>query len=274
MPKFNFPIRVKVLLTVLVLIMVVMSLNTSTMANLFREDKTAYIRDLTSVMAIHIAEEAETLLRHYAANMRTFGDVIYNGKMDPATKQEVLGNLFRNYEDIVAIAAQSGDSEPVTVFDTSALTALDVSRATFLDYQAENPLPRDMIETIDVRLERITEAVTLVRLTIRVPATDSKNSFVLAASIDPAKLMAVTNRSRGFEAAIRDPDGQPLFHQGSASESGAPGWPAGGGEQPPPSPSFRSSLPSSSPCAFMQPLSAGGGETGPAYQEVQIWEIG
>ena len=56
--------------------MVVMSLNTSTLANLFRDDKTTYIRDLTAVMAIHVAEESETLLRNYVSNMQAFGDGI------------------------------------------------------------------------------------------------------------------------------------------------------------------------------------------------------
>jgi hypothetical protein len=113
MPQFSFPIRMKVLVTVLLLIMLVMSLNTSTMATLFRKDKTTYIRDLTSVMAIHVAEEADALLRGYVANMRAFGDVIYDPELDPGTKQDVIQNLFRNYADIVAIAARRGDDNGV-----------------------------------------------------------------------------------------------------------------------------------------------------------------
>ena len=109
MPRLSFPIRVKVLLTVLLLIMLVMSLNTSTMATLFRDDKTTYIRDLTAVMAMHAAEEADALLRGYVANMSTFGDVIYDPELDPGTKQDVIQNLFRNYADIVAIAARRGN---------------------------------------------------------------------------------------------------------------------------------------------------------------------
>lgn len=226
MSRFGFPIRVKVLLTVLLLIMVVMGLNTSTMASLFRKDKTTYIRDLTAVMAIHVAEEAEVLLRSYAANMRTFGDVIYDPMLDPATKQAVIQNLFRNYHDIVAIAARRGDAEPVTAFDATALTRLDLSRAAFLDFRAANPLPEAVPNTLDVKLERIRGGVNLLRLMIEVPASESTESYMLAASIRPAKLRAATQRSRGFEAAIVNTGGQPIFDDGDNPGDQSSHWKA------------------------------------------------
>lgn len=226
MPRFSFPIRVKVLLTVLLLIMVVMSLNTSTMANLFRKDKTTYIRDLTTVMAIHLAEESNGLLRHYVANMRAFGDVIYDGNLDPNTKKDVIKNLFRNYQDIVAIVAQRGDAKPVTAFDSKALTRLEVSRLAFLDFRAENPLPESVSHTLDVEMERITEAVGLMRLTIEVPATADRESFILAASVDPAKLLAVTKRSRGFKSGILNNEGQLLFERDPLTGEPATNWAA------------------------------------------------
>jgi len=224
MPRFNFPIRVKVLLTVLLLIMVVMSLNTSTMANLFRKDKTTYIRDLTVVMAIHLAEETDALLRHYIANMRSFGDVIYDDNLDPNTKQDVIQNLFRNYQDIVAITAQRGDSDPVTAFDSNALTGLNVSRSDLLNYHRRDPVAKSAMQTIDFRVEHIKEDVKLVRLTIQIPATDVRESFVLAASINPAKLLAVTKRSRGFKASIVTHDGLPVFQQDLPSDNTARHW--------------------------------------------------
>jgi len=226
MRLLSFPIRVKVLLTVVLLVMVVMSLNTSTMANLFRKDKTTYIRDLTSVMAIHLAEEADTLLRQYAANMRAFGDVIYDATLDADTKQKVMRNLFRNYQDIVAIVAQRDEAEPVTVFDVSALTRLDVNREAFLQYRNEHPLPDMTARKIDVAMESITDDMRLARLTVRVPATESSEAYTLSASIDPAKLLAVTSRSSGFNAAIRNNDGKALFYGDAERRAMAQDWPA------------------------------------------------
>ena len=190
MPRYSIPIRVKVLLTVLLLIMLVMSLNTSTMATLFRDDKTTYIRDLTAVMAIHVAEEADALLRSYVADMRAFGDVVYDPDLDPDTKQEVIQNLFRNYADIVAIAARRGDADTVTAFDTNDLTRLDISRAALLEYRNEHPLPQTMTRELDVKMEYLRDGVSLLRLTLEVPATDDWVGYVLAAWGQPGRLVA------------------------------------------------------------------------------------
>lgn len=224
MPRFSFPIRVKVLLTVLLLIMVVMSLNTSTMANLFRKDKTTYIRDLTAVMAIHLAEEGDALLRGYVANMRVFGDVIYDEDIDPVTKQEVIQNLFRNYEDIVTITSQLGASEPITAFDSGALARLDVSRAELLTHRKQNPLPAGLPLALDVEMEHIKEGVSLARLTIEVPTDDTSQTYRLAAAVNPARLIAATQRSRGFQARILSHDGRPLFAQNLQPDAPAPAW--------------------------------------------------
>ncbi|MGI9262464.1 MAG: ATP-binding protein [Woeseiaceae bacterium] len=224
MPRFRFPIRVKVLLTVLLLIMVVMSLNTSTMANLFRDDKTTYIRDLTAVMAIHVAEESETLLRNYVSNMQAFGDVIYDPDLDSITKQEVIQNLFRNYQDIVAITARRGVADPVTAFDTSDLTRLDVSRAALIEHRDANPLPQTLSQRLDVRLETIREDLSLLRLMIEVPATESREAFTLAARIKPDRLASATTRARGFNAAILNSDGQSVFEQDAESRRGSTFW--------------------------------------------------
>ncbi len=224
MPRFSFPIRVKVLLTVVLLLMVVMGLNTTTMANLFRKDKTTYIRDLTVVMAMHLAEESDAILRSYAANVRVFADVIYDAEVDPATKQQVVQGLFRNYEDIVAITAQWGTTSPVTVFDTNALQQLDITRQELLAYRQSNPAPTTLPGSLDIRLDRLKEGVELALMTIVIPATDTAPPVTLAASIDPAKLHAVTERSRGFKAMIINRDGVPIFDASSERESSAPVW--------------------------------------------------
>lgn len=224
MPRFAFPIRVKVLLTVVLLVMVVMSLNTSTMANLFRKDKTIYIRDLTAVMAIHVAEEADTLLRHYVANMRAFGDVIYDSGLNAEAKQNVIKSLFRNYADIVAITAQRGEAAPVTAFDTNALTRLDVSRSELLEYRDANSLIGGDSKAKQIRLGRIKDGVSLLFVQIEVPAEKTGESFVLRASFERKRLMALTERSRGFDVAIVNGDGYAISQIDQQAENAPPHW--------------------------------------------------
>ncbi len=224
MPRFSFPIRVKVLLTVVILLMIVMGLNTTTMANLFRKDKTTYMRDLTVVTARHLAEESDALLRTYAANIRVFADVVYDASIDPATKQEIVQDLFRNYEDIVAITAQWGTTSPVTVFDTNALQQLGVTRQELLAHRQTNPVPGSLDGSIDVRLDEIKPGVKLAMMTVEIPAAGEAPVISMAASIDPSKLIAVTQRSRGFRAMIMNRQGIPIFDASADSQQTAPAW--------------------------------------------------
>ena len=60
--RLRFPIRFKILVALLLIITTVVSGITFTMANLFHEDKLAYVHDLTSEMAVHSAEETRAWL--------------------------------------------------------------------------------------------------------------------------------------------------------------------------------------------------------------------
>ena len=54
MNKYSFPIRLKVLVAVLVILMLVVGVITATMANLFHQDKTAYVRDSSVVKTLNM----------------------------------------------------------------------------------------------------------------------------------------------------------------------------------------------------------------------------
>ncbi len=224
MPRFSFPIRIKVMLTVLLLIMLVMSLNTSSMANLFRKDKTTYMRDLTVVMAAHLAEESDALLRGYAANLRVFSDLIYDAEIDPVTKQQVIQGLFRNYQDIIAISAQRGATSPVSVFDSNALDRLGITRQELLANLDARPASGDSPRALHVSMETVRDGVELAVMQVSIPSGDSTEPVTLIASIDPVRLLAVTERSRGFNAAILNRDGERVFDATSDGNTQAPKW--------------------------------------------------
>ena len=63
--RMVFPIRMRILVTLLLLVTAVVSVITYVMANLFHEDKTTYINDLASVMAQGTAQECGSLLVGY-----------------------------------------------------------------------------------------------------------------------------------------------------------------------------------------------------------------
>jgi hypothetical protein len=71
------------LLSQLLVVAVVLSLITFTMANLFQVDKTAYIHDLTSTVVLHTAEEANALLAGYRERLKLFGRVLAEPSSTP-----------------------------------------------------------------------------------------------------------------------------------------------------------------------------------------------
>ena len=62
MSKFSFPIRLKVLVAVLAILMLVIGVITATMANLFQQDKTAYVRDFSAAVTGNMQSEIEPIL--------------------------------------------------------------------------------------------------------------------------------------------------------------------------------------------------------------------
>ena len=63
--KLNIPIRFKILIAVLFMITVVVSIITFIMANMFHSDKTAYIHDTTSTIAVHKSQEVSSSYRMF-----------------------------------------------------------------------------------------------------------------------------------------------------------------------------------------------------------------
>ena len=63
--KLNIPIRFKILVAILFIITVVVSIITFTMANMFHSDKTSYIYDTTSTIAVHKSQEVSSLMTGY-----------------------------------------------------------------------------------------------------------------------------------------------------------------------------------------------------------------
>ena len=123
---------------------------------------------------MHLAEESDALLRGYAANLRVFGDVIYDAEIDPVTKQQVIQWAVPNYQNIVAISAQRGATSPISVFDSNALNRLDISRQQLLANRNTDFTSGDPSRALQVRMETIKDGVELAMSpTVNIPAPDN-----------------------------------------------------------------------------------------------------
>jgi signal transduction histidine kinase len=72
-------------------------------------------------------------------------------------------------------------------------------------------------------MEHIKNGVGLVRLIVEIPPTETSESYTIAASIHPAKLLYVGRRARGFTAAIMDQQGRRVFEEITQTAT-TPSW--------------------------------------------------
>jgi signal transduction histidine kinase len=212
--KLRFPIRFKILLTLLVVITTVVSVITFIMANLFHEDKKAYIHDLTSTAALNAASKTETLMIGYRERLQVFTRLMLDRSIPSRAKGALLEKTFVDFGDFVSITLHQKNREPVTVFDARMLESKGLSRAALDRYQKENPLPLDAILSGTVFIENSTWNRNLPIMTLAVanPDPNDREETVASARILLDRLSQLSQQSQVFDTFIMTPDGTLLAH--------------------------------------------------------------
>ena len=220
--KLKFPLRFKLLVSQLLVVSVVLSLITFTMANLFHVDKTAYIHDLTSTVVQHTAEEANTLLIGYRERLRLFSRVMARDDLDG--RQRVLKELFEEFGEFVMVT-RSGKGGEETVFDAAALTASRLTKDDLLRFRAAHPLPAELHEPY-VENSTVSSTLPTLTLTIREPDPEGGGMVTTSGVIRLDKLLRLARRSRVFETFLLDAGGRFLAHSDRSKIANAadPGW--------------------------------------------------
>lgn len=213
--KLRFPIRFKILISLLFVITGVVSTITYTMANLFHTDKSAYIRDLTSVIAIHAAQEARALLAGYSEKLGLFARLMNDAKLGKDRKTEMLTRLLEDFPEFVMVTLYVDGIEKTMVYDPDALAKLGLSINDLKAYRAKNPLPLDKIVTDTVYIENSTPSEKLPCMTLAkaVRATADKGPPVVASAVIRLdSLQRLAGRSKVFETFVIDARGRLLAH--------------------------------------------------------------
>ena len=220
--KLKFPLRFKLLVSQLLVVSVVLSLITFTMANLFQVDKTAYIHDLTSTVVQHTAEEGATLLVGYRERLRLFSRMM--GRDDLDGRQQVLKGLFEEFGEFVMVT-RSGKSGQETVFDAAALAAAGLTKEDLLGFRASHPLPAELREPY-VENSTVSPALATMTLTISEPDPEGGEMVTSSGVIRLDKLFRLARRSRVFETFLLDGGGRFLAHSNGAKIGSAadPNW--------------------------------------------------
>ncbi len=207
--RFRFPIRLKILVTLLSVITVVVSLIIMTMANLFNTDKTTYIRDLTSVIALHVAEETDSLLRSYHERLGAFAAPVHDSQLSAKRKAEMIETLFNNFQDFVAVSVREEKGEPVVIYDaktlkSAALTIKDLNQ--ILSGQALTPA---LIQSVPIYTANatVTPELPMLLVATTIAAPNGGKPAIIAGLVRLDALLRLATRPSAFQVFIVDSEG-------------------------------------------------------------------
>ncbi len=212
--KIVFPIRFKILLTLLTLVTISVGAITFTMASLFHTDKSAYIRDLTSLIATHTAQEANATLVGYTEALHSFARLMYDENLTQRQKSTLLTGMFEDFPDFVSVTLIEKRRGDATVYDANQLASTNVTQEQLEKYRKANPLPFDNILKGNVYLENSTISNELPTLTIAVNLefAEADNPAIISGQIRLDKLVKLASRSNVYETFLVSIDRVPLVH--------------------------------------------------------------
>ncbi|MFQ5935412.1 MAG: ATP-binding protein [Acidiferrobacterales bacterium] len=205
----RFPIRLKILVTLLCVITVVVSLIIMSMANLFNTDKTTYIRDLTSVIALHVAEETDSLLKSYHERLGAFASVVRDSQVSVERKTKMVEDLFKNFEDFVAVSIEEEGVEPLILYDAKTLQGAGLTKKDLGRMRAEHALSAAQVASVPIYVANATVTSELPLLLIAKTEATPKGGkpAIISALVRLDALLRLATRPSAFQVFIVDADG-------------------------------------------------------------------
>ncbi|MDH3646666.1 MAG: ATP-binding protein [Gammaproteobacteria bacterium] len=213
MKRLAIPIRVKLLLAVLALVMLVVALITVSMANLFHDDKTTYIRDLTSIMAVQMSRETNVMVQSYTENLSVFADTLFDTELGANQKQNLIQNLFSSFSEFVAVSVIRENTQPVMVYDAASLQEVALTSRDLLAHHADNPPPfAKLAGGVYVSNATFNPDLPMISITVARETAADGVPVVIVGFVKLARLMELAGRSTSFETWITDSDGVLIAH--------------------------------------------------------------
>ena len=208
MNKFVFPLRLKVLITVLAFLMMVVGFITATMADLFHQDKTAYVRDLSASVTSDIKTEVDTILGGYVSATRVLSEVLFADYIEPDAKRKLVKPLFVAYPEILALVTTNRQDEPISIYNASAVRNAGIEPDRLLDFASMQDFESG--DTIGVYGVQLGLGQNAVALTLEHRFTDDDSTRTISAIATPALFRRATERGDAFQAMLIDSLGKPL----------------------------------------------------------------
>ena len=210
----RFPIRLKFLVMLLFVTTAVVSIITFTMASMFHDDKGAYIQDLASVTAQNTAEEARSLFSGYRERLQVYSRLLNETDLTVEQKNRLLGRLFEDFREFVAVTLYVDGKEQATLADARALSAAGLTKGDLARYRLAHPLPLDRMEPGKVYVENSTLSGKMPAMTMAIAQAPEGGGrpTVMAAVLRLDSLIRLTASANVFERFLVDDQGVLIAH--------------------------------------------------------------
>ena len=210
----RFPMRVKFILTLLLLVTVVVGLITFATANMFQDDKKAYVNGLTSIVALATAEEARSLLGGYQERLRLYARLMLKQATSNAEREELSRLVFEEFPELVAVSIDTGNDEPIRIYNSSLIESAGLTREEIARNEGR-PLPPEAYERDGAFVRNSTFAVSLPMLTMafRVPGDyEDEQPVQVRCVVQLDRLLNLTTRFSAYTQFLTDSERNYLSH--------------------------------------------------------------
>ncbi len=215
MNKISFPIRLKVLVAVLVILMLVIGVITATMANLFQQDKAAYVRDFSAAVTGNMRAEVDTILDSQLSAARVLAEVLFADYIDPGAKRQLAKPMFAAYPELLGLVTKTASGEPVSLYNNAALRDAGIEPAQVLELSTLTELHEE--GTIQVRSALGDSGAVSLTLGHRQPA--GGEDIAVVALMTSSDLAQVLRRGKPFDSVLLDADRQAVVAIGDAEDA-------------------------------------------------------
>jgi len=212
----RFPIRLKVMISLLCGITAVLSVITFTMANYFHDDKRAYVNDWISIATRSTAAECGALFGRYTEQLELASSILLAQEMEPASRADLLQQIFDNIPGLVALQLYRDGVAIESAIDASDLDLVGLTVDDVRAYGEAHPLPLERILEGEefVRPSALSSQLPMFTMSIRAELAESAEPIVIAAMVRSDVLSGVGRNFRVFEVSLHDRDGKPLGAEG------------------------------------------------------------
>ena len=212
MKNFSIPIRLKVLVTVVVILMLVVGVITSTMANLFHKDKTAYVRDYSFSVTEDIRVGTQTILGGYVGGSRVLSQVLFSDFLDSQFKQDLIMPVFSAYPELLALVSTNWEGQPVSLYNSTSMQREGVEPEAVLEFATLQSTYAD--GSVAIQSADVATGQQIIALAFDHKFSGTEEIRPVVVVISPSLIRQVLQRAGAFDAALLGADGNAVVTTG------------------------------------------------------------